>query len=274
MGMTYEELSVFGRYRSFMRCGPYSMFCKLVHIWRDKCTPLQVADKVKLFFRHYSINRHKMTTLTPSYHAEAYSPDDNRFDHRPFLYNIKWSWQFSTINDHLHRLQQVTLPSQRRQQQYLHGNNSTNKMSLPESDASTMATISSTSAGKREKTDTDCTLQQKRIHSRAFLEQNVRDSALDFQNTNHEVHRSSGEEDLGPPPCPALIRVKREPIEVESDFAKREYRLSSYSPEIRHRERGRRKTDIGEFLDGCQSSSDLIENEDASRKKYVRVNNQ
>ena len=28
------------------------------------------------------MNRHKMTTLTPSYHAENYSPDDNRFDLR------------------------------------------------------------------------------------------------------------------------------------------------------------------------------------------------
>ena len=27
----------------------------------------QVADKVKMFFRFYSINRHKMTTLTPRY---------------------------------------------------------------------------------------------------------------------------------------------------------------------------------------------------------------
>ena len=48
--------------------------------------------------RYYSINRHKMTTLTPSYHAEVYSPDDNRFDHRPFLYNARWSWQFSAID--------------------------------------------------------------------------------------------------------------------------------------------------------------------------------
>jgi hypothetical protein len=54
---------------------------------------------------NYGINRHKMTTLTPSCkfishlflsmcekliecadHAEQYSPDDNRFDLRPFLY--------------------------------------------------------------------------------------------------------------------------------------------------------------------------------------------
>lgn len=40
---------------------------------------------MKRFFFFYSINRHKSTVLTPSYHAENYSPDDNRFDHRPFL---------------------------------------------------------------------------------------------------------------------------------------------------------------------------------------------
>lgn len=29
----------------------------------------QIAEKVKLFFFEYARNRHKMTTLTPSYHA-------------------------------------------------------------------------------------------------------------------------------------------------------------------------------------------------------------
>ena len=83
-----------------------------------------IAQKVKRFFFYYGINRHKMTTLTPvraliprspvrlssqrpqllsrsrswwgaagvgvllqlaqSYHAEEYSPDDNRFDLRQF----------------------------------------------------------------------------------------------------------------------------------------------------------------------------------------------
>jgi NAD+ synthase (glutamine-hydrolysing) len=28
--------------------------------------------------------------LTPSYHAEAYGIDDNRFDHRQFLYDVSW----------------------------------------------------------------------------------------------------------------------------------------------------------------------------------------
>mmetsp|Transcript_7961 Transcript_7961/g.19851 ORF Transcript_7961/g.19851 Transcript_7961/m.19851 type:complete len:127 (-) Transcript_7961:835-1215(-) len=54
--------------------------------------------QVKFFFRMYSINRHKMTTLTPSYHAENYSPEDNRFDLRQFLYNSRWPWQFKKID--------------------------------------------------------------------------------------------------------------------------------------------------------------------------------
>ncbi|XP_059088521.1 glutamine-dependent NAD(+) synthetase-like [Tigriopus californicus] len=101
MGMSYEELSIYGRLRKEQNCGPYSMFCKLIHLWQDKCTPNEVAKKVKLFFRFYAINRHKMTVLTPSYHAEAYSPDDNRFDHRPFLYNVNWPWQFRAIDQKL-----------------------------------------------------------------------------------------------------------------------------------------------------------------------------
>jgi NAD+ synthase (glutamine-hydrolysing) len=39
-----------------------------------------------------------MTTLTPSYHAENYSPEDNRFDLRPFLYNVRWPFQFRKID--------------------------------------------------------------------------------------------------------------------------------------------------------------------------------
>ena len=33
-----------------------------------------------------------MTVLTPSYFAEQYSPDDNRFDLRPFLNPVSDSW--------------------------------------------------------------------------------------------------------------------------------------------------------------------------------------
>jgi hypothetical protein len=63
----------------------------------------QIAEKVKLFFFEHARNRHKMTTLTPAYHAvsrvpkkihssqyaaqESYSPDDNRehFTYKPKL---------------------------------------------------------------------------------------------------------------------------------------------------------------------------------------------
>ncbi|XP_074523390.1 glutamine-dependent NAD(+) synthetase [Halichoeres trimaculatus] len=98
MGITYSELSVIGRLRKISKCGPFSMFCKLIHMWKDALSPTEVAQKVKHFFRMYSVNRHKMTTVTPAYHAESYSPDDNRFDLRPFLYNTSWTWQFRSID--------------------------------------------------------------------------------------------------------------------------------------------------------------------------------
>jgi len=109
MGMSYAELSVYGRLRKPGACGPYSMFMKLVHEWgtSKSLTPEEVAKKVKFFFTMYSINRHKMTTLTPSYHAEVYSPDDNRFDHRPFLYNVRWNWQFNAIDNAVQRLNKL-----------------------------------------------------------------------------------------------------------------------------------------------------------------------
>jgi len=69
-------------------------------------TPKEVADKVKRFFFFYSINRHKMCTITPAYHAEGYSPDDNRFDLRQFLYNVKWDRQFAVIDQLVERQEQ------------------------------------------------------------------------------------------------------------------------------------------------------------------------
>ena len=94
MGLSYAELADMGRLRKINRCGPWSMYKELLivdddSIWKTR-TPEEIATKVKRFFSYHGINRHKMTTLTPSYHAEAYGPDDNRFDHRPFLY--KWTW--------------------------------------------------------------------------------------------------------------------------------------------------------------------------------------
>ncbi|CAK7234040.1 glutamine-dependent NAD(+) synthetase [Sporothrix bragantina] len=108
MGMTYDDLSTFGVLRKEMKLGPYYMFQKLVHDWKEErgLTPRQVADKVKKFFAFYAINRHKMTTMTPSVHMETYSPDDNRFDHRPFLYPRMWdNWSFKMIDQDVERME-------------------------------------------------------------------------------------------------------------------------------------------------------------------------
>lgn len=106
MGMTYQELTIFGRLRKLNKLGPFGMFQRLVHDWsidRERkpdddapyYTPAQVAEKVKKFFHFYAINRgslplcsqviwfrrggeadggtgHKMTTLTPALHCNDY----------------------------------------------------------------------------------------------------------------------------------------------------------------------------------------------------------
>lgn len=53
----------------FLSC--WIIFQNLCFKWGTKLSPAEVADKVKYFFKYYSINRHKMTVLTPSYHAEV-----------------------------------------------------------------------------------------------------------------------------------------------------------------------------------------------------------
>lgn len=108
MGMTYDELSIFGRLRKNLKCGPYSMFNKLLQEWGPSLGAEKVAEKVKLFWFEYARNRHKMTTLTPSYHAEGYSPDDNRFDLRPFLYPSRFPFQFRKIDELVARLKPLS----------------------------------------------------------------------------------------------------------------------------------------------------------------------
>ena len=42
MGMTYDELSVYGKLRKQSACGPYSMFCKLLESWSNRLSPREV----------------------------------------------------------------------------------------------------------------------------------------------------------------------------------------------------------------------------------------
>lgn len=44
MGMTYDELSVFGRLRKQEKMGPYGMFTKLATVWGAKLTPVEVRS--------------------------------------------------------------------------------------------------------------------------------------------------------------------------------------------------------------------------------------
>jgi NAD+ synthase (glutamine-hydrolysing) len=57
MGMTYEELSFYGKLRKPMACGPFSMVARLLHLWKDKHDPPEIARKVKHFYTSYAINR-------------------------------------------------------------------------------------------------------------------------------------------------------------------------------------------------------------------------
>lgn len=56
MGMTYDELSVYGKLRKQESCGPYSMFCRLLESWYDRLTPKQVVLKRRVNNLHNMID--------------------------------------------------------------------------------------------------------------------------------------------------------------------------------------------------------------------------
>jgi len=137
MGMTYDELSVFGRLRKVHKLGPFGMYEKLVRLWCQPppdsessaatqhgantseklnpdhehvpgeihgrgLSPREVYEKVRRFFYYFNANRHKATILPPSLHLEEYSPEDNRFDLRQFLYPpMAGSWPVQKMEEHV-----------------------------------------------------------------------------------------------------------------------------------------------------------------------------
>ncbi|KAI1822843.1 NAD+ synthase [Xylaria intraflava] len=108
MGLTYAELSIFGIHRRVEKLGPWSSYIRLLGEWKERnLTPTQIAEKVMRFFRFYALNRHKATILTPSIHVDAYNPDDNRHDLRPFLYVVDWPFQFNKIRAHAQHLEKA-----------------------------------------------------------------------------------------------------------------------------------------------------------------------
>ena len=105
IGLSYNQIYYFGKLRSY-GYGMIKMFNHIVQnldkkdvkeliipastINKEKLNNNNkileyIKDKLKVFYRRYRINRHKTVILTPSVHVLP-SPDDNRFDLRPFLY--------------------------------------------------------------------------------------------------------------------------------------------------------------------------------------------
>ena len=69
MGITYEELSVFGRLRKIEKCGPYSTFTKLVREWGSFLSPIQVVpiflrDGIPLNPLHRSLRKSNTSSLS------------------------------------------------------------------------------------------------------------------------------------------------------------------------------------------------------------------
>jgi len=158
MGMTYAELSVFGRLRKVSKLGPWGMYQRLLYTWGKPAppqdseresesakpdaaaggqpstsrtqpnsavaaahetpesahaiqgrglSPREIRDKVLWFFHYFQINRHKATILPPGLHLEEYSPEDNRYDLRPFVYPSVWrSWQARKIDEHVAQMEE------------------------------------------------------------------------------------------------------------------------------------------------------------------------
>jgi NAD+ synthase (glutamine-hydrolysing) len=106
MGMTHRELSTFARLRKEMRLGPVGMFQQLLSQWRNEKTPAEIARVVKKFHYFYGINRCKMSTMTPAYHAGKNNPDNSRADMRPMLYpGFEGSWTCKRIDEMTERVE-------------------------------------------------------------------------------------------------------------------------------------------------------------------------
>ncbi|KAK4546042.1 hypothetical protein LTR36_002179 [Oleoguttula mirabilis] len=106
MGFTYDELSILGRLRKTFKLGMVGMFERLAVDWSDHMKPRDVYTKVRDFMYYYAINRHKMTTMTPGLYLESYTPDDNRFDLRPFLYP-KFTFEHRKIENMLDKMEKA-----------------------------------------------------------------------------------------------------------------------------------------------------------------------
>ncbi|KAF7525337.1 hypothetical protein G7054_g11120 [Neopestalotiopsis clavispora] len=67
MGLSYDQLSAFGKLRKVDKLGPWSAYLRLLGDWKE-LPPRETAEITKRFFRFYAMNRHKAVVITPSLH--------------------------------------------------------------------------------------------------------------------------------------------------------------------------------------------------------------
>jgi NAD+ synthase (glutamine-hydrolysing) len=88
IGLKYMEMSELSRLMS-SGYGPLDSFMKITTEPNETFnigTNASKLEKLINFHNRYRINRHKVVILPPSVHLLAFSPDDNRYNMRPFLY--------------------------------------------------------------------------------------------------------------------------------------------------------------------------------------------
>ncbi len=97
------ELEAMENLRTKDRCGPVSMFERLISLWPHR-SPQEVSEKVKRFFTEYGTSRRKACSLPPGLHVSNADADDKRADLRPVICGSVWTYQFERIDEMVKRL--------------------------------------------------------------------------------------------------------------------------------------------------------------------------
>lgn len=97
-----KEIATCRSLQSVEGCGPYSMFGRLWHMWKNELTAEQVAEKVKVFFRAHNLYRQDMVNFSSVFYMPATGPP---FEARPLFYPKDWPWQFKAIDETVKKIE-------------------------------------------------------------------------------------------------------------------------------------------------------------------------
>jgi len=79
------------------KCGPVSMFEKLLGLW-ESYNAKEIGEKVKLFFKNYAKNRLILNCIPQGPHLSNLNLEDKRTNLRQILYEKTWEYQFDCID--------------------------------------------------------------------------------------------------------------------------------------------------------------------------------